>query len=157
GSALVVLCRVVGEQGHAAAGHSRLAEGQRVLARPLPEEVCADPEGDRKDHEPVLVDQPVRVEGVDELAAAVDQQVLSRLLLQLRDLLRDVSLQQGSVPGEWFPEGRGGYELGDRIHPHGELALGSSINGQAAAKPSKVTRPSSSASLAKSWSVWYSA
>src|SRR5262249_36875798 len=70
-------CRVIREQSDAAACHLRVGQPQVALPAPLSEEMASHPQGDRKDHEPVFVDQSVRVKRVQELAAAVDQEVLA--------------------------------------------------------------------------------
>lgn len=102
------------------------------------------------DHEPVDVDHIVRHETVDQLAAAVDEDVLPGLLLQLPNLFGDVALEQRPVPSS------GSLRLCETTN-FGRLFIltanspsVSSAPGQAAAKPVNVFRPSNSASLPNS-------
>ena len=46
------------------------------------------------DPDPILIDEIVFHQRVHEIAAAVDQDVLTGLLLQLGDFLRDIPLDQ---------------------------------------------------------------
>ena len=62
-------------------------------------------------HEPVDVDQVVRHKAVDQLAAAVDEDVLPGLLLQLPDLFCDIALEQCPVPVERLLEASRDHEL----------------------------------------------
>jgi hypothetical protein len=48
-------------------------------------------------HKPELVDEVVFKQRTDESAAAEDRDVLSRLPLEVGDLLRDIALDQGRV------------------------------------------------------------
>ena len=64
------------------------------------EERVSFSEHDWMHHEPVDVDQVVRHKAVDQLAAAVDEDVLPGLLLQLPDLFCDIALEQCPVPVE---------------------------------------------------------
>jgi hypothetical protein len=58
------------------------------------EKLLADAQDDRKDHQPILIDQAVLPQGMDEIGAATQQNILARLLLDSGDFFRDVRLNQ---------------------------------------------------------------
>jgi hypothetical protein len=60
---------------------------------------------------------------LDELRAAVDDDVTTLLLLQLRDLLREVAFQHCRVVPLRLLQGRGDHVLGHGVELVGELAL----------------------------------
>src|SRR5215467_8523437 len=76
---------------------------------------AADHEG--VDPDPVLVDQVVFHQGLHERGTAVHLDVLARLLLQLGDLLSDITLDQGGVPVQRLGQRPGGDQLRDAVHP----------------------------------------
>jgi len=90
-----------------------------------------------------------------QLATAVHQDVLTGLLFQPGDLFRDISLDQGCVPREWF------FRVVEATN-FGRLLIRSTypaspgpssaavLEDQASAKPLYVSRPISRASDAKS-------
>src|SRR5260370_13851850 len=91
-------------------------EGRR--RRPVAEELLSRAEVHGKEQQAVLVDEVMRDEGLRELAAAVDLQLVSRPLLELGDLGGQVAAEQrGVVPADGV-ERRGGHVLRQR----GELA-----------------------------------
>ena len=61
-------------------------QAQVVGVDPIAEQALAAAQDDRVDEEAVLVDQVVAQELVDQVGAAVDEQLAARLRLQLRDL-----------------------------------------------------------------------
>src|SRR5512132_290839 len=115
-------CGLVREHGHAGLGAPAVGELQVGLAA-VAEEALALPQRHREDHQPVLVDQPVRVERADDVAAAVDQDVLPGLLLQRRYLFREISLEQRPVPGQGLCQAPRRDVLGQRVHADGEVAF----------------------------------
>ena len=64
----------------------RVGQAQVVGVDPVAEQALAAAEDDRVDEQPVLVDQVVAQELVDEVRAAVDEEVAAGLRLQLPDL-----------------------------------------------------------------------
>jgi hypothetical protein len=85
--------------------------------------VLSLPERHREDHQPVFVDQSVAVKQLDQLAAAIDQEIRARLLLQPRDRGGEAPCQQSPIPRDRLLQRPRGDELRKRVHPHGELAL----------------------------------
>jgi hypothetical protein len=57
---------------------------------PVPKQALPAPQNNGMDHRPVLVDEVVVHQGMHQRATAGDQDVLTRLLLQPRNLLRDI-------------------------------------------------------------------
>src|ERR671915_37402 len=101
------LCRPVGEVEDARAERLRVHELQRFPIAPLLEEALPAPQDDRMDHKPKLIEEFLAQQRPDEGVAADDTDVLARLLLQLGDLLCDVTLDQSRVlPLEGLFEGR---------------------------------------------------
>jgi hypothetical protein len=65
----------------------------------LEEKALSAAQNDGEDHESVFVDEVMLHQCLNEVTAAVDEDVASRLLLQLGDLLRDVAADEcGVVP-----------------------------------------------------------
>jgi len=99
---------------------SRRAHG--FLVAGLAEQALADLEGDREDLQPQLVDQVVLDQRAYELKAAGDDDVPVYVLLQRRDLVKHVALEDCRVvPGGMF-EGRGHDVLGQAVQPVRQLA-----------------------------------
>ena len=69
------------------------------------EETRSVPDHHRIDPKPKFVDQVVLHQRARQFATAVHQDVLTGLLLQPGDLFRDIALDQGCVPREWFFQG----------------------------------------------------
>jgi hypothetical protein len=88
---------LVGEEGEAVADGADTDEAHRLLVASLAEEALTCPENERMGHQPQLVDQVVLHQRLHERAAAVDEDVPIHGLLQLRDLLDDVALQDDRV------------------------------------------------------------
>src|SRR5215218_4818474 len=99
--------RLVGEDDDARAECLRVDEFQKRRIYLTLEETLPAPHNYGKDHEPVLVYEVVFQRRVDEISAAVDQDVLAGLLLELGNLLRYVLLDQACVPLERFFQGGG--------------------------------------------------
>jgi hypothetical protein len=145
---------LVGEDGEACAGGRRLAQREGLEAVVLREQPLAGAYGDREDHELVSVDQIVREQNVDELGRPIDQDLFARLLFERGDGLGNISVEERSVPRQRLLECSRDDELRQCVHADGELAFDLLHRGPSGSEPSNVSRPSSSASLAKSWSVW---
>src|SRR4051795_1826209 len=88
---------LVGEKGEAATDRLRIDEAHGLLVAGLAEEALAGPEHDREDDQPHLVDQVMLDERAPELIAGRDDDLSVQLLLQLRDLLHDVALEDRRV------------------------------------------------------------
>ncbi len=67
------------------------------------------------DHEPVLIDEVVLHQRVDQLATAEHQQVLTVLLLEPGNCFCDMVLDQAGIPRH-LREGRGNHVLGQAVH-----------------------------------------
>src|SRR6266511_1942727 len=87
---------------------------------PLSKQTLSAPQHNRIHQEVELIDQVVLHQGADKLATAVDQQVLTGLLLQLGDLFCDVAFQRRGVPLELVQCPRR-HELGQAVHAVGKL------------------------------------
>src|SRR6478752_5066006 len=99
--------RLVGEVGDAALEGLGVEEAHGFLVAGLSERALAGPGGDREDRQPQLVDQVVLDQRACELEAAGDDDVPVYVLLQRRDLVKHVALEDCRVaPGGMF-EGRG--------------------------------------------------
>ena len=97
-------------------------ERQRIAAAAL-EEPLAAPEHDRKDHQPVLVDQMPFGEPLHELPAPGDEDVALVLGLQLRRLVGQVAAEHDRVvPGRLAERGRDDV-LAHPVHLVGESGL----------------------------------
>jgi hypothetical protein len=81
-----------------------------------PEELGAAPQHQREDHEPVLVDEVGLSEGVEELGAAEQQDVAACLSLELRDILRGVTGEDGRIGPRRRLQGLRHHVLGDAVH-----------------------------------------
>ena len=119
------LRRPVGEVEDARAKGLRVHELQRLLIAPFLKQALPAPQDDGMDHEPKLVEEVVAQQRPDEGAAAEDRDVLARLLLELGDLFRDVTLDQGRVlPLEGLLQGRRDDELGGVVQVVRERLVG---------------------------------
>src|SRR5438876_1094468 len=114
--------RLVGEVGDAALEGLGVEEAHGFLVAGLAGQALAGPEGDREDLQPQLVDQVVLDQRAYELKAAGDDDVPVYVLLQRRDLVKHVALEDCRVvPGGMF-EGRGHHVLGQAVQPVRQLA-----------------------------------
>src|SRR5437667_4610028 len=92
--------RLVGEVGDAALEGLSVEEAHGFLVAGLGEQALAGPGGDREDLQPQLVDQVVLDQRAYELKAAGDDDVPVYVLLQRRDLVKHVALEDCRVvPG----------------------------------------------------------
>src|SRR5712691_8037980 len=108
---------LVCEVGDAALEGLGVEEAHGFLVAGLAEQALAGAESDREDLQPQLVDQVVLDQRVYELEAAGDDDVPVYLLLQRRDLVKHVALEDCRVvPGGMF-EGRGHDVLGQAVQP----------------------------------------
>src|SRR5216684_8870128 len=113
---------LVGEVGDAALEGLGAEEAHGFLVAGMAEQALAGPESDREDLEPQLGDQVVLDQRVYELEAAGDDDVPVYLLLQRRDLVKHVALEDCRVvPGGMF-QGRGHDVLGQAVQPVRQLA-----------------------------------
>ena len=85
-----------GQQHHAGRRGAAVGDGE-LARRGAGEQLAALAEHDRADQQPVLVDEPCGAEGLGELSAAVDEEVLAARL-ELGDRLDDVAGQERRVP-----------------------------------------------------------
>ena len=85
--------RLVGEVGDAALEGLGVEEAHGFLIAGLAEQALAGPEGDRVDPQTQLVDQVVLDQRAYELKAAGDDDVPVYVLLQRRDLVKHVALE----------------------------------------------------------------
>src|SRR6266536_1837698 len=92
--------RLADEHRDAGAGCLGALERQRALVVAVSEEALSGSEDERVDHEPVLIDQLVRHQRVHERAAAVDEDVVAGLLLQVGGRVDDVALEECRLPLE---------------------------------------------------------
>src|SRR5215211_8535841 len=107
----------VGEVEDTRAKSLRVHKLQLLLIAPFLKEALPAAQDNGMDHEPKLVEEVVLKQRPDEGAAADDRDVLARLLLELGDLFRDISLDQGRVlPLEGLLQGRRDDELGGVVH-----------------------------------------
>src|SRR5436190_664534 len=114
--------RLVGEVGDAALEGLGAGEAHGFVVAGLAGQALAGPGGDREDLQPQLVDQVVLDQRAYELKAAGDDDVPVYVLLQRRDLVRHVALEDCRVvPGGMF-EGRGHHVLGQAVQPVRQLA-----------------------------------
>src|SRR6266566_7623139 len=104
-----------GEEGEAVTDGPGVEETQGLLVAGLAEEALASPEHDREDDQPQLVDQVVLDQRAPELIAGVDDDVPVQLLLQFRDLVHHVALQDRRVVPLGLFEGRGHDVLGQAV------------------------------------------
>jgi hypothetical protein len=86
----------------------------------IAEQAFAAPQHHGEHHDPVLVDEVVLDEGVQEVGAAVEHDVASGLLLQLGDLLDGVSAEDDRVLPRRRLQAPGDDVLRDVVHPIGE-------------------------------------
>src|SRR5215208_3778604 len=95
---LLLAHRLVGQDEHAVRPHrGGVGKPQPGFGNAIPEQPLSAAEHDRKHHQPVLVDQVVPCESLDELSASGDQDVAADVLLQLQDLAGDVVADHGRV------------------------------------------------------------
>src|SRR6201982_2614504 len=114
--------RLVGEVGDAALEGLGVEEAHGFVVAGLAEQALADPEGDREDLQPQLVDQVVIDQRAYELKAAGDNDVPVYVLLQRRDLVKHVALEDCRVVPGGIGEGRGHDVLGQAVQPVRQLA-----------------------------------
>src|SRR5215216_4328442 len=91
------LCRLVGEIEDARAKGLRVHELQRLLIAPSLEEALPAAHDNGMDHEPELIEEVLAQQRPEEGATAGDRDVLTWLLLELGDLLRDILFDQRRV------------------------------------------------------------
>src|SRR6266487_1121185 len=121
----------------------------QVRPVPISKEPLPAPQHHRVDQQPVVIDQIMLPQRLDKLTAAADQNVLAGLLFQLRDLFRDIPLNQPRiVPRDLLQRGRNNV-LGNAVHSFTKLTC-TGHGWPGGCEPLVVTRPSSSASLANS-------
>src|SRR5213080_3253622 len=113
---------LIGEEDDVALGGPGLDEAHRLLVAGLTEEALAGPEHDREDLQPQLVDQVVLHQRVYELEAGGDDDFPVELLLQLRDLVLHVALEDRRVVPVRILEGRGHDVLGQAVQPVRQFA-----------------------------------
>jgi hypothetical protein len=89
----------------------------------LPEQVLPAAQDDRVDRDPVLVDEVVPHQRVDEIGASRCQDVAARLLLQFPDLVEDVAAEQRRVLPLHVLQGLRNHVLRERIDPVGEALV----------------------------------
>ena len=87
----------VRENGHPGWNHGGVDEIEGHSLHAVLEEAPPLPEHDRVDPESILVDEVVFQQAVHEVVAAVHDQVLTRLLLELGHGLRDIAFDQMGV------------------------------------------------------------
>src|SRR6266536_2056960 len=149
--ARVSLCVLIGERNDALLCRSTVGKRQAGPIAPIFEEAFPPTEEDWMEHEPKFVDQLVLHECLDEFSTAIDQDVLPGLLLEAR------TASSASPASSAAFHSSGSFNVVDatylgRLFIRSAKPCSSVTDGQTAAKLSYVTRPSSSASLAKSWS-----
>src|SRR5215218_2665033 len=89
----------VGEEDEALTDGLGVDEAHGLLVARLVEEALAGPEHDREEDQPQLVDQVMLDQRAPELIAGRDDDFSVELLLQPRDLLHDIALDDcGVVP-----------------------------------------------------------
>jgi TrwC relaxase len=113
---LGVTGRLVGEVGEVV-NRAGADQAQGFLVAGLAEEPLACPEDDRVDHQPQLVDEVVLDQRVQELEAGGDDDVPGYLLLQFRDRVHDVALEDRRVIPLGILESGGHDVLGLDVQP----------------------------------------
>src|SRR5438876_5010302 len=113
--------RLVGEVGDAALEGLGVEEAHGFLVAGLAGQALAGPEGDREDLQPQLVDQVMLDQRAYELKAADDDDVPVYLLLQRRDLVKHVVLEDCRVVPGGIGEGRRHDVLGQAVQPVRQL------------------------------------
>ena len=113
----------VREQDDARAERARLDQAQVVRVDPVAEQVLAAAQDDRVDEQPVLVDQVVAQQLVDQVRAAVHQQVAARLRLQRPDLGGHVARDDRRVAPVGPLERVRHDVLRDAVHPVGQFGV----------------------------------
>ena len=78
---------------------------KRLLLAILWEQTFPVAQDHRKDHQAIFVDEVPLVQRVDQLSTAEHQDILTALLLQSGECIRQVALEKGSIPGH-VREGR---------------------------------------------------
>ena len=76
---------------------ARLEQAQVVGVDPVAEQVLATAQDHREEDDPELIDQVAREQEVDQVGAAVGDEVAARLRLEPRDLLAGVAAKDGRV------------------------------------------------------------
>src|SRR5690242_11753889 len=114
--------RLVGEVGDATLEGLGVEEAHGSPVAGLAEQALAEPEGDREDLQPQLVDQVMLDQRAYELKATGDDDVPVYVLLQRRDLVKHVALEDCRVVPGGIGEGRGHDVLGQAVQPVRQLA-----------------------------------
>src|SRR6185437_194321 len=122
GAPLGVPDGLVGEEGEAVTDGLGGHQAHRLLVASRAEESLTGPEHDREDDKAQLVDQIVLDQSALELVAGVDENLPGYLLLQLRDLVHHVALQDGRVAPPGLLQGGGHDVLGHVVQPVRPLA-----------------------------------
>src|ERR671914_3047168 len=117
--------QLVGEVEDARAKRLRVNEPKKLLIAPMLKEALSAAHDNRVDHEPKLVADLLGKQRPDESAAAGDRDVLTRLVFEPGDLLREVvTLDQSRVlPLERLLKGSRDYVLGGVVHIVGKLLV----------------------------------
>src|SRR5918996_2657975 len=89
--------RLVRENGHPGWNHGGVDEIEGHSLHAVLEEAPPLPEHDWVDPESILVNEVVFQQAVHEVVAAIHDQVLTRLLLELGDSLRDIAFDETGV------------------------------------------------------------
>src|SRR5206468_6061620 len=89
--------RLIRENGHPGWNHGGVDEIEVHPLRAVLEEAPPLPEQDWLNQDPILVNEVVFQQAVHEVVAAIHDQVLTGLLLELGDALRDIAFDQMGV------------------------------------------------------------
>src|SRR5215218_9922582 len=112
----------VGEEDEALTDGLGVDEAHGLLVAGLVEEALAGPEHDREDDQAQFVDQVMLDQRAPELIARGDDDLSVQLLLEPRDLLHHIAVEDRRVVPLWLYE-RGRHDvLGHAVQPVGELA-----------------------------------
>src|SRR3989442_7194254 len=87
---------------------------QGFLLAPVSEDTLSAPQNDRKDHEPIFIDEVQLCQHVHQLATPENQQVLTDLVLESGHRFREIALDQAGIPLH-LSEGRGSHILGHAV------------------------------------------
>src|ERR1700733_13392785 len=113
---------LIAEEGEAVTDGPGVKEADGPLVGGLTEEALARPEYDGVDHQAYPVDQVVFHQGAHELAAGVDDDFPVQLLLQLRDLVHHLALEDRRVVPAGCRESGGDDVFGQAVQPVRPLA-----------------------------------
>src|SRR3954462_5717875 len=95
---------LVGEKDEAVTNRLGVAEAIGLFVAGLVEEAPAGPEHDREDDHPQLVDQVMLDQRASEPRARADEDLSVQLLLQPRDLLHYIAVEDRRVVPLWLYE-----------------------------------------------------